>query len=531
MIDTPFLWLIAVPLVFSPVIYLVGRLITLRSRRPGSPLSETGMEKESPVLPLARWSAFIVLTATWIPFILSARQFGLSGAVTVMVDAIPLRLDGLSLLLAAVVLVLGTLVVLFSGPYLAGETGEEKYYAMLVAIIGVMIGLGCAGDLFNLWVWFEAMAVTSYLLVVFYREQPASLEAGIKYLVQSAAGSILVLLGIALVFAHSGTLRLDEIPQSLPASPALLAAGALFVVGFGIKVALVPLHTWLPDAHTQAPSGISAMLSGVVIEAGLVAMLRALAALSGVNGHAVPASTWGSLLMGFGALNMVVGNLMALRQTQVKRLLAYSSLSHIGYMVLGLGIALYAGQAAGAQGGMFHLLNHGLMKALAFLAAGALLYAVSRIGIQASTTGDLGHTHGPLLVSDLDGAAQRYPLAALTFSLAVLGLGGLPPLAGFMSKWQIFVAGFTTHNLVIGLLVVFAAINSVLSLAYYAPLVNAVYRKRPSAAVQQGAPIPVLMNVPLVLLALAVVAFGIWPALAQWLIGPAGDTIMTAFGG
>ncbi|MER3514803.1 MAG: Na+/H+ antiporter subunit A, partial [Chloroflexota bacterium] len=100
-----------------------------------------------------------------------------------------LRLDGLSLLLAGVALALGTLVVLFSGPYLAGETGQDKYYAMLVAMVGAMIGLGCAGDLFNLWVWFEAMAVSSYLLVAFYRDQPASLEAGVKYLVQSATGS------------------------------------------------------------------------------------------------------------------------------------------------------------------------------------------------------------------------------------------------------------------------------------------------------------------------------------------------------
>ena len=145
-----------------------------------------------------------------------------------------------------------------------------------------MIGLGCATDLFNLWVWFEAMAVSSYLLVAFYREQPASLEAGVKYLVQSAAGSVLVLLGIALVLAQTGTLDLAQICATVGQvdAPALLAAGALFVIGFGVKAALVPMHTWLPDAHSQAPSGISAMLSGVVIEAGLVALLRALAALA-----------------------------------------------------------------------------------------------------------------------------------------------------------------------------------------------------------------------------------------------------------
>lgn len=495
--DTPaFVWLIVLPLVASPLTYLVGRVVGQMASLP-------------------HVATLVALVATWVPFGLAARDLSLHGPATFTVGVVALRLDGVSLLLAALALGLGTLVALYSGASMAGEIGVEKYHAMLLAMVGAMIGLACAADLFNLWVWFEAMAVASYLLVAFYREQPASLEAGVKYLVQSATGSVLVLLGIALVLAQTGTLDLGEIGATAQASPALVAAGALFTIGFGVKIALVPLHTWLPDAHAQAPSGISAMLSGVVIEAGLVALLRALAALAAVT------PSWGTLLMGFGALNMLAGNLLALRQTQVKRLLAYSSLSHVGYMLLGLGIAVDAGQVAGAQGGFFHLLNHGLMKGLAFLAAGALLYALH-------TAAD---KHRPLTVADLAGSAGRYPLAALALSVAVLGLGGLPPLAGFMSKWQIFVAGFATHSLLIGALVVFAALNSVLSLAYYAPLVNAVYRRHPSAAVQHGRPLPAAMSVPLAVLALAVVAVGVWPGLMAWLTAPAGAALMAAFGG
>ena len=182
-----------------------------------------------------------------------------------------------------------------------------------------------------------------------------------------------MLIGIALVFAQTGTLDLQQIAGdgAQPTPPDLLAAGALFLIGFGVKTALVPLHTWLPDAHSQAPSGISAMLSGVVIEAGLVAMLR-VARLPGAGS----ASTWGAILLAFGALNMLVGNLMALRQTQVKRMLAYSSVSHMGYMLVGFGVAVGYGVANGAAGGFFHLFNHALMKGLAFLAAGALLYTL-----------------------------------------------------------------------------------------------------------------------------------------------------------
>ena len=287
------------------------------------------------------------------------------------------------------------------------------------------------------------------------------------------------------------------------------------MIGFGVKVAMVPMHTWLPDAHSQAPSGISAMLSGVVIEAGLIALLRAVGALAGA------ADRWGWILLGFGALNMLVGNLMALRQVQVKRLLAYSSVSHIGYMLLGLGVALAFGSADGAAGSFFHLINHALMKGLAFLAAGAILYGLylSR-GI-----------HRSLELDDLNGAAQKYPLAAFAFSVAVLGLGGLPPLAGFMSKWQIFVAGFETQNpWAIGL-VIFAAANSVLSLGYYAPLVNRLYRVQPGAVVKAGKPLGFPIQLPLVVLAVLVVALGMWPILANWMTQPAAKALLLVFGG
>jgi proton-translocating NADH-quinone oxidoreductase chain N len=503
---TLFPWMIAVPLGASPFVYLAGRL--------GSHQVEINGRS-----PLVRGLSLLTMLATWVLFALSWVEFTSTNRTLFFnLDSIWLSADGLSFLLAAMVLGLGTFVVLFSGPYIAGEVGEEKYYAMLLAIVGIMVGLGSARDLFNLWMWFEAMAVSSYLLVAFYREHPASLEAGMKYLVQSAVGSVFVLLGIALVLGNTGTLDMDQIRLTVASAASaplgLLLAGALFIIGFGVKVAFVPLHTWLPDAHSQAPSGISAMLSGVVIEAGLVAMLRALSTLSGFS------ISWGTLLIAFGALNMFFGNLVALRQTQIKRMLAYSSLSHIGYILIGVGIALINGNPAGAQGAAFHLFNHMIMKGLAFLAVGAFMFALL----------DQNGSHRPLEVKDLAGAACKYPLAALTLSIALLALGGLPPLAGFMSKWQIFVAGFQGSDPWLMGLVIFAALNSVLSLAYYAPVVNMLYRRNMGQVVQGGTRIPVAMSIPLVIFALAIVVIGLMPSLMDWLTGPAAQALLVMFG-
>ncbi len=503
---TLFPWMIAVPLGASPFVYLAGRLGYHKVELNGRSL-------------LVRGLALLTMLGTWVLFALSWMEFSSQNeSLLFHLDSIWLHADGISFLLAAMVLSLGTFVVLFSGPYISGEAGEEKYYAMLLAMIGIMVGLGSARDLFNLWMWFEAMAVSSYLLVAFYRERPASLEAGMKYLVQSATGSVLVLLGVALVLGQVGTLDMEQIRSTIASETvaplSLLLAGALFVIGFGVKVAFVPLHTWLPDAHSQAPSGISAMLSGVVIEAGLIAMLRALSTLSGF------AVSWGTLLLSFGVLNMFFGNLMALRQTQIKRMLAYSSLSHIGYILIGIGIALTNGTPAGAQGAAFHLFNHMIMKGLAFLAVGALMFALlDRNGI-----------HRPLEVNDLAGAAKKYPLAAFALSVALLALGGLPPLSGFMSKWQIFVAGFQGSNPWLMGLVIFAALNSVLSLAYYAPVVNMLYRRNVGEVVEHGGTIPVTMSIPLVIFTLAIILIGLAPSLMNWLTQPAAQALLVMFG-
>ncbi len=502
--QTALILLLVIPLGAAPIIYLAGR-ITARLK------PKTGAAP-------AKILAVLALLATLVPLYFAALHFTSTGPLTLDVNRISLQMDGISLLVTITVLLLGLFVTFFSTKYMQNDEGEEKFYALLLVMIAAIIGLVSATDLFNLWVWFEVMAVSSYLLVAFYRSQPDALEAGVKYLVQSAAGSVFILLGIAMVFAKTGILNLHEIRLAVTAGgsdPLLLSASVLMLIGFGVKAALVPLHTWLPDAHSQAPSGISAMLSGIVIEAGLVALLRTTGAV--IISH----TTWGYIIMVFGALNLLVGNLMALRQTQVKRLLAYSSVSQMGYILVGIGVAVFTLQPEGAAGGFFHVITHALMKGTAFLAAGALLYALRMAH----------HNHDPLTVSDLNGAATRYPATAFALSAALLALGGLPPLAGFMSKWQIFVAGFQSNNNLAIALVIFAAINSVLSLGYYAPLVNRMYRNEPSDLVKEGKPISWVMVLPLIIMTIAIVAIGVWPPLVRWLTNPAAMSLLGIFGG
>jgi formate hydrogenlyase subunit 3/multisubunit Na+/H+ antiporter MnhD subunit len=224
-------------------------------------------------------------------------------------------------------------------------------------------------------------------------------------------------------------------------------------------------------------------------------------------------------LIVFSCLNILVGNLMALRQTEVKRLLAYSSLAHVGYMLFGFGLGFAYASSDGAAGGAFHMITHALMKGSAFLAAGALLYALHIAK----------GSHKPLTLDDLNGASRKYPIVAIGLSVAVLALGGLPPFAGFMSKWMILVAGVETTSPVMIGVVIFVALNSILSLAYYAPIVNRLFKREQSEAVMQGAPISWMMSVPIILLTLAIIVLGVWPSLVEFFYSYGGYHLLGYF--
>ena len=341
--------------------------------------------------------------------------------------------DGLSALLALIVSVVGLITTIYAYSYLRHEVGEGKisrerlplYFVLTSVFISTMAAVTVTNNLIMMYVLVEATTLASALLVTYYW-QPESLEAGYKYLLLCSVGIIVGLLGCVVFYAAavpfvggSKAMLITEVMRvSSRFPPAVsLIAGALIIIGFGSKAGLVPFHAWLPDAHSQSPSPMSALLSGVTIKVAVYAVVRIVSMASPAHG------VLGTYCVVLGIVTMLVGILCAFAQTDLKRLLAFHSVSQMGYIIMGFGIGSYLG----VYGGIYHLLNHTLFKSLLFLCSGALLYA-----------------HGTTNIHELSGKKQS-PLVAVLFFIGALAMGGLPPLNGFFSKFAIFTAAAQAH--------------------------------------------------------------------------------------
>ena len=276
---------------------------------------------------------------------------------------IDLRLDSLATLLLLAINIVGLAVGLYSVDYMRRYTASSHFYSLFLLMVTGMNGVVLAGDLFNLYVFLEVAAVASYSLVAFGCAHE-ELEASFKYIVLGSLSSALILIGVALVYGITGTLNMAQMSARIAETgmdaPLLLAFG-LFICGFSFKAALVPFHAWLPDAHPSAPAPVSAMLSGVLIKAiGIYVLARLAFNVFGAGDSEL------SLLRWLGVLSMVVGGLLAAGQSDIKRLFAYSSISQVGFIILGLGL----GTPLGLVGALYHLVNHAMFKSLLFLNAG-----------------------------------------------------------------------------------------------------------------------------------------------------------------
>ena len=318
------------------------------------------------------------------------------------------------------------MVVIFSGRYLAAETGQGKFYAMLLTMSAVMIGLACAADLFNLWLWFEAMAVSSYLLVTFYRDQPASLEAGVKYLILGALSTGVLVYGIAWIYGATGAMTFDGIATALTnpqiSKPAALLGAAFLLAGLGFKVAAAPFQMWVPDVYQGAPIPVTTFLSVGSKAAGFIVLTRTVEAFMS-KGSAIGAEIQGVLLIG-GALTILLGSLPALFQTSVKRLLAYSSISHMGFMTLGI----FALNGQGVQGAILQMFNHGITTGALFLFVG-LIY-------------ERTHTRS---IADYGGLMKAAPVYTIFLALFTLSSMALPGTNAFIGELLVLTGTFAAN--------------------------------------------------------------------------------------
>ena len=307
-------------------------------------------------------------------------------------------------------------------PHTTTQGRLTVFYGWLMLFVSTMLWACVSNNIIMLYVAVEASTIASGLLVAFYWDRRA-LEASYKYLMLLTVGITFALFGCVLVYAAGASALggarglllsdLKSVAGSFPRTTVILAS-AFLIVGFGTKAGIAPFHPWLPDAHAEAPTPVSAMLSGVMLKVAIYALVRT------VTLFYPGFSPVAAFALGLGVFTLILGDLMALAQDDLKRMLAYSSVSQMGYVLMGFGI----GTQLGTYAALFHMINHACAKALLFLAAGAVIYST-----------------GARALSGLGGLAKKMPVTSFCFFIGALAISGIPPLNGFQSKLALFVAG------------------------------------------------------------------------------------------
>ena len=395
---------------------------------------------------------------------------------------IAMVLDGLTSFMLVTVNLVAFIIAVFSINYMEKYTSKWKFYSLFLLMLAGMNGVIVTGDMFNLFVFLEIASVASYALVAFGTERQ-ELEAAFKYAIMSTVASLFVLLGIVFMYSYTSTLNMADMALVLARKGGgniTLMVTALFVMGFGLKAALVPFHAWLPDAHPSAPAPISAMLSGVLIKSlGVYSLCRIIYNVIGITGEV------SSILLVLGTLSMVIGVFLAIGQWDLKRLLAYHSISQIGYVILGIGL----GTPLGILGGLFHLFNHSIFKSLLFLNSGAVEYSTG--------TRDL---------KKMGGLAGKMPVTGTTSLIASMSIAGVPPFNGFWSKLIIIIAAVQAGRYGYAF---WAVIASVLTLASFMKVMKYAFLDHLKKRWNKVKEVPIFMKLSMGALALICILGGL----------------------
>ncbi len=394
---------------------------------------------------------------------------------------IAMVVDSLSAFMLVTVNIVAFLAAVYSMDYIKKFTDTWKFYSLFMLMLSGINGVLIAGDIFNLYVMLEIAAISGYFLVAF-GTGAKELEAAFKYAVMGIVASAFILLGIAFLYSYTSTLNMADMASVLALKePARIMqfVTVLFIMGFGLKAALVPFHAWLPYAHSSASAPISAMLSGVSIKVlGLYARARILFNVFGMS----PAVS--SILIVLAVISMLAGSVLAFGQSDIKRLFAYSSISQIGYIALGLAIAT----PLSLLGALFHLFNHSLCKSLLFLNSGS----IERI----TGTRDM---------NKMSGVLSEAPVTGYTGLVGAFSICGMPPLGGFWSKLIIILACLQANHPALAFI---AILTSILTLAYYFKALGPLLfgRGKKEHPISAGKKISFAMGAPVVILAFLSIA-------------------------
>ncbi|MCH8111081.1 MAG: monovalent cation/H+ antiporter subunit D family protein [Proteobacteria bacterium] len=399
------------------------------------------------------------------------------------------RVDVLNAFMMLIVAGMAAVILPFARKSVAAEIREDQhflFYAAFLLMLTGLLGMAITGDAFNLFVFIEISALSSYALIAMGKNRRA-LRAAFTYLVMGTAGATFILIGIGLLYVVTGTLNMADLAERLQPvneSRTVLVAFAFLAVGISLKLALFPLHMWLPNAYTYAPSVVTAFLAATATKVAIYVLLRFIFTIFGVE-FSFGALPLGEILLVLAITSIVIASTVAIFQKNIKRMLAYSSLAQIGYIILGISYANVTGLSAA----IMHLFNHAATKGALFLILGCVVYRT-------------GSAH----IDKLQGLGRRMPLTMFGFAIAGLSLIGVPLTAGFISKWYL-VLGAMERGWWPAAVVVLS--TSLLAVAYIWKVVEVAYfRPLPEDAGDLADP-PLSMLIPAWVLILSTIYFGI----------------------
>ena len=407
---------------------------------------------------------------------------------------IALEVDALSLFFALLVSVAVFVSGVYSIQYMRHDDNEREYYTLFLMLGGGVMGLVLSGDLFNMFIMVEILTFAAVALTAFRNTAKGALEAAFKYLVVGSIGSTCILVGTSMLYAQAHTLNLAQLAQVIPGNlnTATKVAFALLFVGFGTKAFIVPFHPLAADAHGAAPASISVMISGVLTKSGIYGIIR----LTYFLFQTMNLGTMQFLLVFIGSLSMFICVTMALAQHDFKRLLAFHSISQIGYVLTAVGLCT----ALGVSAGLYHAMNHTLFKGLLFLAAGAVLHETG--------TTDLGK---------LGGLSKKMPHTTVLFLIGAFSISGIPPFNGFASKWMIYQATYQkaveSGNIGFLLVTIIALVTSVLTLASFVKVSQSVFFGQLPRELENVKEVSFGMRLAMGIFALLCVLTGLFPNL------------------